>query len=420
VELISTRLKLAGLVLLTVVVAACSENLDNSSGCPLLCVDQQAGLETVTLDAVTFDSTVSALTGRGSELSLLLATRGDSIDSRAVIRFDSIPARYQKSIADTTTFDVTTVDSALLHLRVDTLGGKIPDQVTLDVYDVNSSAADTLTAPIAALFTPSRLIGSQTYARADLKDSITFSVPPAAIIAHKGGPMRLGIRARAATSVQFKLRSTEFGSGTTSLSYRVSPDTVIAKVVLAPYSKTPADDPSLAQSLADYTLLVKGTATGPATGLNVGGLPARRAYMRFNIPAFITDSVDIVRASLLLTQIPNTQIDPNDTVFVVAHVVLASDVVTDITKASQITAEANLDTLKAHPGNSGVVPLEIAQIVSLWRSTAATNTPRALVLLSAQEGESPLEARFFSLEGTPAQRPKLRITYSTRKSKGLP
>jgi hypothetical protein len=420
VELISTRLKLAGLVLLTVAVAACTENLDNSSGCPLLCVDQQAGLQTVTLDVATFDSTVSALTGRGSELSLLLATRGDSIDSRAIIRFDSIPARYQKSGTDTTSFNVTAVDSALLHLRVDTVGGKIPAQVTLDIYDVNSDAADTLIAPVAALFTPSRLIGSQTYAKADLKDSITFSVPPAAIIAHKGGPMRLGIRARAATSVQFKLRSTEYGGAPTTLSYRVSPDTLVAKVVLAPYSKTPADQTNLALSLADYTLLVKGTATGPATGLNIGGLPARRVYMRFNIPAFITDSVDIVRASLLLTQIPNNQIDPNDTVFVVAHVGLATDVVTDVTKAAQITAQANLDTLKAHPGGSGVVPLEIAQIVSLWRSTTAANTPRALVLLSAQEGESPLEARFFSLEGTPTQRPKLRITYSTRKSKGLP
>jgi hypothetical protein len=420
VELISTRLKLAGLVVLTVIVAACTENLDNSAGCPLLCVDQQAGVETVTLDVVTMDSTVSALTGQGTELSLLLATRGDSIDTRAIIRFDSIPARFTKPGSDTTSFDVTTVDSAQLHFRVDTLGGKIPDQVTLDIYDVNSTAADSLVAPVAALFIPSRLIGSQTYAKADLKDSVTFSFSPSAIISHKGGPMRLGIRARASQSVQLKIRSTEYGGTPTTLTYRVSPDTTIARVVLAPFSKTPADQPAQALSLADYTLLVKGTATGPSSGLNIGGLPARRVYMRFNIPAFITDSVDIVRASLLLTQVPNNQIDPNDTVFIVPHVVLATDVITDVSKASQVTAEANLDTLKANPGKSGVQLLEIAQIVNLWRSTAATNTPRAIVLVSAQEGESPLEARFFSLEGTPAQRPKLRITYSTRKSKGLP
>jgi len=368
VELISTRLKLAGLVILTVAIAACTENLDNSSGCPLLCVDQQAGVQTVTLDAVTFDSTVSALTGLGTEVSLLLATRGDSIDTRAIIRFDSIPAQYTKPGSDTTSFDVTTVDSVLLHMRVDTVGGKIPDQVTLDIYDVNSDAPDTAVAPIAALFTPERLIGSQTYAKADLKDSITFQFAPQAILSRKGGPMRLGIRARASQSVQLRIRSNEYGGVPTSLTYRVSPDTTIAKVVITPFSKTPADQPSQASYLADYTLLVKGTATGPATGLNVGGLPARRVYMRFNVPVFITDSVDIVRASLLLTQIPNPQIDPNDTVFVVPSVVLATTAVSDIAKASQITASANADTLKAHPGASGLKTLEIAQILSLWRS----------------------------------------------------
>ncbi|MEO7368098.1 MAG: hypothetical protein ABIZ36_09080 [Gemmatimonadaceae bacterium] len=419
-ELISTRLKLAGLVLLTVVIAACTEDLDNSAGCPLLCVNQQAGVQTVILDAVTFDSTVSSLTGLGTERSLFLSTRGDTVDSRAIIRFDSIPARYRKPGNDTTTFPVTTADSVLLHIRVDTVGGKIPDQVTLDVYDVNSTAADTLVAPIAALFTPARLITSQTFAKADLKDSVTISFLPSAIVSRVGGPMRLGIRARASSSVQLKIRSTEFGGGPTFLRYRVSPDTTIAAVSLQPFSKTPTDNASDAVSLADYSLLVKGTANGSPSQLNVGGLPARRAYLRFNVPAFITDSVDIVRASLLLTQIPNTQIDPNDTVFIIPNVGLATDAVKDVPKAAQITAIAAADTLKAHPGASGVKAIEIAQIINLWRSLAATKTPRVIVLLSTQEGESPLEARFFSLEASPEQRPRLRITYSTRKSKGLP
>ncbi|MEO6591620.1 MAG: hypothetical protein ABIO52_04800 [Gemmatimonadaceae bacterium] len=418
--MISTRLKLAGLVLVTVVIAACTEDLDNSAGCPLLCVDQQAGLQTVTLDAVTFDSTVSSLTGQGTELSLLLSTRGDTVDSRAIIRFDSIPGRFRKPGNDTTTFPLTTADSVLLRLRIDTIGGKIPDQVTLDVYDVNSPAADSLVAPIAALFTPARLITSQTYAKADLKDSVTIGFSSSAIVSRAGGPMRLGIRARASKSVQFKIRSTEFGGAPTTLSYRVSPDTTIAKVVLQPLSKTPAGNTSQQISLADYTLLVKGTATGAANQLNVGGLPARRVYLKFNVPVFITDSVDIVRASLLLTQISNTQIDPDDTVFVIPNVGLATDAVKDIPKAAQITAIANADTLRAHPGASGVRTIEIAQILSLWRSQVASNTPRVIVLLSTQEGESPLEARFFSIEAAPDQRPRLRITYSTRKSKGLP
>ena len=419
-ELISTRLKMAGLVLLTVIVAACTENIDNSSGCPLLCVDQQAGLQTVMLDAVTLDSTVSALTGQGTELSLLLATRGDSLDSRGIIRFDSIPDRFTNTSLDTTSFPVTEVDSAVLHLRVDTVGGIIPDQVTLDIYDVNSNAPDSAVAPIAALFTPSRLIASQTYQKADLKDSITFAFPSRAILVRAGGPMRLGIRARAQGSVQLRLRSNEFGGSPTTLSYRVSPDTTVGGIVLGPYSKSPADQPAAAVSLADYSLLVKGTATGPAGDLDVGGLPARRVYLRFDVPAFVTDSVNVVRASLLLTQIPNTQIDPDDTVFIVSDVVLATSAVSDVAKASQIAAASNSDTLRVHPGGSGAQTIEIAETLRIWRALTTTNTPRALVLMSSREGESPLEARFFSIEAAPDLRPRLRITYSTRKSKGLP
>jgi hypothetical protein len=420
VELISSRLKLAGFVLLTVAVAACTENLDNSSGCPLLCVDQEAGVETITLDAVSFDSTVSALGGLGTESSILLANRGDSLDARGVIRFDSIPDRYVKSGSDTTTFPITTVDSAVLHLRVDTVGGKIPDLVTLDLYDVNSTAPDTAVAPIAALFNPSRLIGSQTYAKADLKDSITFSLSPSAILSRIGGPMRLGIRARAAGSVQLRLRSQEFGGTPTSLSFRVSPDTAVPKVVLVPYSKTPANQALEAFAFGDYTLLVKGTATGTPINLNVGGLPARRAYLRFNIPTFVTDSASVVRASLLLTQIPNTQIDPTDTVFIVPSVGLATTAVSDVEKAAQITALANADSLRVQTGASGVRTLEVAQVLALWRAQAVATTPRAMVLLSTKEGVSPLEARFYSIEAAPNLRPKLRITYSTRKSRGLP
>src|SRR5690349_22341677 len=174
---------------------------------------------------------------------------------------------------------------------------KVPATFTLDFYDVNSDAPDSLVAPVAALFTPARLITSKTLIRDSViaKDTIRVAIPSAAILAHKGGPLRFGIRVRG-PSAQLKLWSEE-GAGTPSnLSFRVSPDTTIAKVLLLPYSKTPADNPALASALADYTLLVQGTATGAPTLLNVGGLPARRVYMRFDIPPRLIDSVDVIRA----------------------------------------------------------------------------------------------------------------------------
>ena len=419
-ELKLSRLVIAGFLLVTPFTAACTEKLENNAGCPILCPDQGGEISTVTIDAVTLDSTVSALEGQGTETSLLVATRGDTIDARAIVRFDSIPDRYRKPGPDTASFDVTTVDSAFLRMRIDTIGGKIPASVTLDLYDVNSTAPDTAVAAIAALFTPDRLITSVTFAKTALKDTINIPIPPAAVLARKAAPMRIGIRARGPESVQLRLLSQE-GAGTpTELSYRVSPDTTIAKVALGPFSKTPVDQPILAGSLADYTLLVKGTSTGPPSQLNIGGLPARRVYMRFNLPSFIVDSVDVVRATLLLTQQPNLTIDPGDTVNIIPHVSLAAAAVTDVAKAAQITAIANTDTLHVTPGGSGLKSLEIANILSIWRAQASTGTPKAIVLLSTLEGTSPLEARFFPVEASPDQRPRLRISYSARKSTGLP
>ena len=416
---ISGRLKLAGFIILAALLTACTEKLDNSAGCPILCPAQSGEIETVTLDAVSLDSTLSALTGLGTEGSMLVATRGDSLDARAILRFDSIPGKYRRPGSDTTSIPVTTVDSVILRVRVDTAEGKVPEEVVLDLYDVNTDAADTLVAPVADLFVPSRLIASVTLAKTAMKDTVNLTLPPATILSRLDQRLRIGIRARGPQSVQFRILSQEGAGAPTQLSYRVSPDTTIAKVVLNPSSLTPTDQPALAFSLADYTLLVRGTATGPSTGLNIGGLPARRVYMRFNIPAFL-DSVNFVRATLLLTQIPNPGIDPADTVSIIPHVGLATIAVTDIAKASQITAPIPSDTLKVLHGGSGVQELELATVMNLWRLQNSAETPRSLVLISTREGNSPLEARFFSAEAGPEQRPRLRISYSTRKATGLP
>jgi hypothetical protein len=211
VHSISGRLKLAGLILATAFFSACTEKLDNSAGCPILCPSPGGEIETVTLDAVSLDSTISALTGLGTETSLLLATRGDTLDSRAVIRFDGIPARYPRSSADTTSTAITAVDSVLLRLRIDTVGGKVPATLTLDLYDVDGNAADTAIDQIAALFTPARLIASATFDRAGLKDTINVAVPGSAILSRLGGRLRIGVRARGQSRGPARRRSCRSG-----------------------------------------------------------------------------------------------------------------------------------------------------------------------------------------------------------------
>jgi hypothetical protein len=402
------------------ILSACTEQLSTSVGCPELCTDQEGGIETVTIDPVVLDTTVSGTLGLGTERAMLIATRGDTVDSRVVIRFDSIPARYTKSLNDTTTFPITRADSVRLRVRLDTVGAKIPGPVTIEAYDVNTDAPDTVTSAVAALFVPSRLIASQTYAAKDLKDTLDLKIPEAAILSRLGQRMRIGLRAfSTAGSVQFRINAVESGLPE-QLYYRVDQDTSIKAISLSPYSKTPTDQLTIAGSLSDYTLVVKSPPGAGAASLNVGGLPAQRAYMRFNIPPFLADTAQLVRATLLLTQIPDRSVGATDSMRIVAHVSLAAKAVADIGRAALITAQTSLDTLKVVPGDSGLKSLEVGPIIGLWRTQTLEQTPRAIVLVSSTEGETPLRAIFFSIEAAPNLRPRLRISYSTRKTRGLP
>jgi len=419
VRLISAGARVAGVLFLVAIAGACSESLDASAGCPDLCASQNGLIQTITIDPVVLDTTVSSLTGQGTEGTILMANRGDTVDSRAVIRFDSIPDRFTPNAGDTTTQAVTTADSVMLRFNIDTAGAKLPGPVTIDAFDVNSDAPDSLISAVAALYTPANLLASKTYDVADLKDSVFFPIPGSVIVSHVGHRLRIGLRARAAGSVQFRIFAVQSGTPE-QLRYRVSSDTSVKAIVLAPFSQTPTNQAQIAASLSDYTVLVKGTPPPPPDLLAVGGLPAKRVYMRFVVPQFVVDTAQIVRATLLLTQRPNRSVDPTDTIRIVTYVSLAVKTVIDVTRASQIITIGSSDTAKFTPGDSGVKEIEIPQVIALWHSQKVDVTPRAIVLASTTDGQLALEARFFSIEADPALRPRLRISYSTRKSTGLP
>ena len=158
--------------LLFVSFASCSENLDSSGVCSVLCPLVGGDVQNVTLDAVVLDTTVQSLSGLGTEPGLLLASRGDTLDTRVIIRFDSLPATFAPK--GDTVRPITTVDSAYLQLRIDTLSIKGPGPVTIEAYDVDTTANDTSSAPVLALFRPDRFISSQSFNRADLKDTVKY------------------------------------------------------------------------------------------------------------------------------------------------------------------------------------------------------------------------------------------------------
>jgi hypothetical protein len=105
---------------------------------------------------------------------------------------------------------------------------------------------------------------------------------------------------------------------------------------------------------------------------------------------------------------------------VLPHLVLAGKAVTDPSKASQIIADVSTDTVRIQPGHAGLVQVELARAFAVWHSQDPTVTPRAIVLTSLTEGNSPLELIFYSSEAAPSLRPQLRISYTATVPLGLP
>lgn len=412
--------RLLAIAALFVSISSCSENLDSSGVCSVLCPPVGGDVQNITLDAIVIDTTVQSLSGLGTEPGLLLANRPDTLDARVVVRFDSLPEKFLP--AGDTSQAIAHVDSAYLRLQIDTLSIKGNAPVTIEAYDVDTTANDTSTAAVLALFRPDRFISSQTFTRAQLTDTLKYFIANDVVLSKIQNklPLRIGLRATGTGSSQMRIISTEGGVPPIML-FRATPDTATKPLTVTLISKTPVGQAILAANLSDYTVIAKAPPQASPTILAVGGLPPRRVYFRFNIPSSIIDSSTVVRATLLLNQLPNSSLDPTDTVRVLPQVVLAGRVVTDPQKAAQIIAGISADTLTLRPGDAGLINVELARAVVLWHTQQPDTLPRAIVLKPVIEGISPLELRFSSTEdAVAALRPKLRISYTKQVPLGLP
>lgn len=407
---------------------ACSERLDSDVGCPLLCPRGAVDIQTATVDAIVLDTTVSALRAPGAGEVMLLANRGDTLDTRVVIRIDSVSPLY---IPDTTGVDSTEmpieeIHDAILRLRISTFEGIIPDPTTIEVFNVDADTPDTVFSALLPLFTPERLLGDGTFTAEELADADSVRIPldgdALLPIIQSTERLRLGLRISGPGSVQLHVFAAESGSPAL-LSFRPLADTAARRIVYAPNSKSPPAPAELQANLSDFVIFAIVPPGGAVTDLNVGGLPARRSYLRFAIPPFILDSATVVRATLLLHQRPNPTFGPTDTMGVTVNLVLAGVIVSDVARAATLTADPSItaiDTMFIVPAEGGERAVDIASLVQFWRGVAPDDTPHAVVLASTRENGSALEARFYSLEADPALRPRLRISYSPRQPPGLP
>lgn len=409
---------------LLALLVGCSEQVAGSLGCPTLCTDQAAALRDTTLNGVVvLDTTLLGFPPLGTTRDVTLLNQGDTADVRLIARFDTLPDAYRPSGAASDSA-ISRVDSATFLFAVDTSVTRPTTAITIDAFDVDTTANDTIPSTLVTLFRDDRLLGSQTYQPADVKDTLRLALSNSALLVKikKFQRLRIGLRIRGASSVKLRVVSSAF---TPRVRFRVSADTTVKPDTVTLLSRTPTADPGIAGSLIVYPLVAKGALPVPPPGrIGIGGLAGARSYLRFNIPSIVLDSVQVVRASLVLTQLaPRAPGGSTDSLTIYAAPIIASPSVTDVRLASQFLgsgAQLSSDSLRLSPRDVGLRSLELVNIVRVWQLVGTSNTSRALVLYSPQEGRTAGELSFASTEALLAQRPQLRITYVPRRGFGLP
>jgi hypothetical protein len=412
---------LGALLLLGVV--ACTEEVTGTLGCPELCADQTADLRDTTLTGMlALDSTLTGYPEFGTSRDFTMIAQGDTSDVRLVIRFDTLPNTFRHPNAGVDSA-VTRVDSARIIVVVDTTIGRPKAPVTIEAFDVDTTAADSLRLALVPLFRPDRRIGSRTYTVSEIRDTLPLPIDTAVVRtkALAGARLRVGLRISSTATVRLRVSGSLF---TPRLVYRVSPDTLVRPDTVILQSKTPPNDP-IANVYAMYPIVVAGALPiPPSPVLAVGGVNGARAFLRFDVPAILVDSVQVIRASLLLNQVPSRVLaSASDTMAMLISPILAGAQVTDVRTIASFAGSPNLvglDSVRLAPDKAGLRSVELVNLFRAWRAVGGENSIRAIVLRAKQEGSSAGELNFVSSEGAVDLRPRLRITYVPRRGFGLP
>jgi len=415
-------LLLCGLVIAAVTAAACTESLDGGAACPSLCPSTAESFRDTIVDAVVFDSSLGGYPALGLSPLILIANRPDTVVTSAIIRFDVLPTVFTAN-RGTSVDSITAVDSVYLRFPLDSTGRRGTRPVTLEVYDVDTMASDSVTSVVRSLFRPDRRIGSLLFTPSAIGDSIRIPFSKtvlAAKIAAKGR-LRLGVRIRGGSG---QLRALAFvaGAGAPTVVFDPSTDTTFAPQQISPSTIVPNATADVELSYSVYMISDLASPPPGANTLVVGGFPAYRSYLRFNVPSLITDSSTIVRAEVLLTQQASTFGDARDSVGLLALVPTTTGLVTDLRRILDLSAAgsfAGVDSTLMVPAATGVRAVNVLSLSRTWRTLPA-NVPRAIAFRIGLEGAQPAELRFFSSKAPAALRPRLRITYLPRSEFALP
>lgn len=431
--------RLAWLFLL--VVAACTEEATAPADCPNFCPGGQiVVLDTIFTDIIVKDS---AFNGYVAGYQALAAAAADlpGVQSRPFFLLKAMITRTQTRTTDTTTVPIA-IDSARLKVAI-VRRDKNATNLRLRLFqlpltvDSTSTFADLdsyFSGPVVDSVNVSALL-----ARPAIGDTATVRIWGDSIRTDSAGHVLQISRSDSALLVFFTLDTLQApfsvpDSGKLAFGVEVAADSLASislgtnesvgnGAVMRWFYHYSIPDTLPGPDSVRYTDLSRAPSldgfvfTPPTAALDsnlaVGGVPSARSLLRVAIPAFLHDSIDVVRATAILVPVaavPGVAID--------SFGILARPVLTDLGGKSPLgTNTADFARVVIHPGSTDTVRIEITNMVRTW--VADTTRPRAFFLGQVPEATSFTEIRFYSSR-TPAFRPALQVTYVKRFPFGAP
>ncbi|MEZ4456000.1 MAG: hypothetical protein R2882_05520 [Gemmatimonadales bacterium] len=396
--------------------AACQENINSPGECPDLCPGEQIQVRDTIIPAVVGgDSTYFGFITRATLNALFVS---DSLAAGEYRSFVVFPAHRSDSVD---------IDGVMLPLTVDTVS------VTFNLLRRDSTATG-LTIYLHRI----PITTDTTVTFSDVEDLIALGEPLDSIVVPdsvQSGP----VSALIADSNLIKLETPEDDSGAIAfaLTVRASKPT---GVLLSVDANNSATAPSFAHigriEIADTTRRrqtvtvrpddfgkygwvtnVTRTENADPDLLYLGGPTGARVLLRFELPSFIRDSGQILRATLELTPagtlngLPNTQFGDS---------IAASGIVVDL--GAKSPPLVNIGLLAAGGitlGTADVVSLDFFRLATQWQISGGP--PSVLYLTSGEEsfGGGFLQPIFHSTRSG-ADAPRIRLTYGLPTRPGRP
>ena len=426
--------------LLLLVVAACTEDATSAGVCPNFCPSDSIAIrDTIFAAIIARDSTFRGYVPGYSSEAMTAADVPGVVESRPFFTTDTMIRRVAPKAGDTTTVPIM-ADSARLRLvivrrdkaatnlrlrlyQLPITADSTSDFASLDSYfngPVVDSAnvSDLLAQPAIGDTATIRIWGDSIrvdtaghvlqISRIDSSLAVFFTLDTlqAPFSEPDSGRLAYGVRVAADSFASVSLGSAESGGNGSTFRWfynytihdtsGVKPDSVVHADRLVPLR---------------FDSFVFNPPTPPLdSNLAVGGVPSARSLLRVAMPAFLHDSIDVVRATLILVPVTAVQGARSDSFKIEAHALA-----TDLGAKSPLASLAG--STISHIGLPDTVNIELTNLVRAWSLDTTMTT--AFVLGQVPEAASYTEIRFYSSRA-PAFRPGLHVTYVKRFRFGAP